>query len=198
MNQDTLFCLKCTHKMGFSVPKHEDTPRWWCNQCGYIHYVNPNIVTGTLPIFNNKILLCKRAIEPRKGWWTLPGGFMETGESLEQAAMRETYEEARANVRLQGLLTVQSAVHIQQVHLFFLAEILNQDFHPGPETEAIQLTTYEDLNWDSLAFPTVKFTLESLQSRLNQKRLTLADIDQLVEAPLVTQVSTLKPEDQIA
>jgi ADP-ribose pyrophosphatase YjhB (NUDIX family) len=125
-----------------------------------IHYQNPNIVAGTLPVYKNKVLLCKRAIEPRYGYWTLPAGFMENQETTTEAAIRETWEEAEAKVTIDGLYTVINVPQIDQVHMFFLATMVDDKFGAGPESLETELFNEEDIPWNDIAFPTVKRTLK--------------------------------------
>ncbi|HBK38215.1 MAG TPA: NUDIX hydrolase, partial [Halomonas sp.] len=127
------FCSQCGEKVRFAVPEGDDRPRYLCDGCGTIHYQNPRIVAGTLPVSGSKVLLCKRAISPRKGYWTLPAGYMENAETTQQAATRETWEEAFAEVTLGGLYTLIDLPHINQVYMIFLADLIG-DFGPGPES----------------------------------------------------------------
>jgi ADP-ribose pyrophosphatase YjhB (NUDIX family) len=115
------------------IPPDDNRERYICDACGSIHYQNPNIIAGCLPRWENKILLCKRAIAPQKGYWTVPAGFLENEETVEEGALRETREEANADVEIVRLLTVSSIPHINQVYMFFLANLKNLDFYPGPE-----------------------------------------------------------------
>jgi ADP-ribose pyrophosphatase YjhB (NUDIX family) len=135
-----------------------------CTHCGTIHYQNPKLVIGSIPVWQRegefKILLCKRAIEPRYGYWTLPAGFMENEETTNQAAVRETEEEAGANVRLGKLFTLLNVAHVHQVHLFYLAELLDLDFAAGIESLDVRLFAEDEIPWDDLAFPTIRTTLE--------------------------------------
>lgn len=135
-------------------------PRYVCEHCQSIHYQNPKIVAGCLPIWEDKILLCKRAIEPRYGRWTLPAGFMENEETLEQAARRECYEEAQANVELQGLYAMFSLPHVNQVYVMYRARLLDLDFGPGSESLEVDLFLEKDIPWSELAFRTITHTLE--------------------------------------
>lgn len=153
------FCSHCAHPVSLEIPLGDNRERYVCSQCKTIHYENPRIVAGVLPVWEGKVLLCKRAIEPRKGYWTLPAGFMENGESTEQAAMRETLEEANARVQNLQLYSMITVPHISQVHLFFLADLKDTDFHSGPESLETELFDEKDIPWKSLAFPTVSKTL---------------------------------------
>ena len=135
-------------------------PRYVCEHCQTIHYQNPKIVTGCIPVWEDKVLLCKRAIEPRYGLWTLPAGFMENNETMEQAAMRECYEEAKANVELEGLYALFSLPHVNQVYALYRARLLDLDFGPGSESLEVDLYLEKDIPWQQLAFRTIKHTLE--------------------------------------
>ena len=135
-------------------------PRHVCDHCDSIHYQNPKIVVGTLPVWENKILLCKRAIEPRYGAWTLPAGFMENDETLEQGALRESHEEANANLELEGLYTVFSLTHVNQVYVMYRARLLDLDFYPGSESLEVDLFEEKDIPWNEIAFRTIHHTLE--------------------------------------
>lgn len=134
-------------------------PRHVCDACGVIHYRNPRLVVGTLPEWEDKVLLCRRAIEPRHGKWTLPAGFMENGETVAAAARRETTEEACARIELGEMYTMISVPHIHQVHVIYRSRLLDLDFAPGAETLETQLFSEEDIPWDDIAFRTIAITL---------------------------------------
>ncbi len=153
------FCSNCGNKVATRIPSGDDKPRHVCDDCGTIHYRNPLMVIGAIAEWEDKILLCKRAIEPRLGYWTLPAGFMELGESAGQAAIRETLEEANARVELTGLYTMLSVPHVNQVHIFFRARLLDLDFGPGMESLEVALFEEKDIPWESLSFRTVTTTL---------------------------------------
>lgn len=158
------FCSECAHPVVLAIPEGDNRPRYVCPNCHAIHYQNPKLVIGSIPVWEQdgklQILLCKRAIEPRYGYWTLPAGFMENEETTEQAAVRETEEEAGADVELGKLFTLLNVAHVHQVHLFYLARLRNLDFAPGEESLEVQLFTQDEIPWDELAFPTVRSTLE--------------------------------------
>jgi len=158
------FCSECAHPLTVAVPEGDNRPRYVCTHCGTIHYQNPKMVIGSIPVWERdgelKVLLCKRAIEPRYGYWTLPAGFMENEETTSEAAARETEEEAGANIRLGPLFTLLNVAHVHQVHLFYLAELLDLDFAPGIESLDVGLFTEAEIPWDDLAFPTIRTTLE--------------------------------------
>lgn len=146
--------------MVYRVPDDGDTrQRAVCPACDTIHYENPLNVVGTVPYWGDRVLLCKRNIEPRWGKWTLPAGFMELGETAAQGAARETDEEAGAVIEMEGLFTVLSVPRVGQVHLFYRARLLNDRFDPGHETIEARLFSEEEIPWDEIAFKTVKETL---------------------------------------
>ena len=156
------FCSNCgSAELVKKIPEGDNLERFVCNKCGHIHYQNPNEVAGVLPYNDkNQILLCKRSIEPREGYWTLPAGFLENGETIEQGAIRETLEEAKLKVKDSKLFTVISVPHIDQVYTFFTAKIINDDFGPTAESSEVKLFNYEDIPWKELAFPTVIRTIK--------------------------------------
>lgn len=141
------------------VPENDCRERAVCPACGTIHYENPLNVVGTLPVWEDKVLLCRRNIEPRWGFWTLPAGFQELGESTADGARRETDEEAGARVELLGLYTVFNVVRVSQVHFYYRAYLLDTAFDPGPETIEARLFAEDEIPWDRLAFRTVEQTL---------------------------------------
>ncbi|MGM0522269.1 MAG: NUDIX hydrolase [Pseudomonadota bacterium] len=152
------FCSECGEKVRFAVPQGDDRPRYLCDACGVIHYQNPRIVAGTLPVSGSKVLLCRRAISPRKGYWTLPAGYMENAETTQQAAERETREEACAEVALANLYTLIDLPHINQVYMIFRADLIG-GFDAGAESEEVALFEEHEIPWDALAFPTIEETL---------------------------------------
>lgn len=154
------FCSSCGERVGLEVPPGDNRPRHMCRACGDIHYVNPKMVVGAVPEWEGRVLLCLRAIEPRYGYWTLPAGFLEIGETMEEGACREAREEANANLHIHGLYTLFSIPHIDQVHTFFRARLLDQDFSAGDESLEVRLFREEEIPWDSLSFPVVRKTLE--------------------------------------
>lgn len=153
-------CKNCGTAVVYRVPDDGDTKlRAVCPSCQTIHYENPLNVVGTVAHFGDRILLCKRNIEPRWGKWTLPAGFMELGETTDEGAARETDEEAGAQFEMQDLFTVISVPRVGQVHLFYLAKLLNDQFNPGHETIEARLFTEAEVPWDEIAFRTVRETL---------------------------------------
>ena len=156
------FCSQCgSASLEFRTPEGDTLPRFVCAACATIHYQNPKIVVGSLPVWEKRILLCKRAIEPRLGLWTLPAGFLENAETLADGALRETLEEAHARVRLGELYTVISLPQINQVYMMFLAELADLDFGPGAESLEVRLFSEEDVPWSEIAFRTIARTLRN-------------------------------------
>jgi ADP-ribose pyrophosphatase YjhB (NUDIX family) len=142
------------------IPDGDSLARAVCDACGNIQYQNPKIVVGCLPVYGERILMCKRAIEPRHGLWTLPAGFMENEESASQGAAREALEEANAQVEIEDLYTVYSIPHISQVYMMFRAKLLDPNVSPGVESLEVKLVTEDEIPWDQLAFAMVRKTLE--------------------------------------
>ena len=142
------------------VPPGDTLPRWVCDRCGDIHYENPRLVVGSIPEHEGKLLLCRRAIEPRYGYWTLPAGFMENDETTGQAAVRETIEEAGARIELGPAFSMISVPYVNQVHVFFRARLLDLEFKPGEETLEIALCEEAQIPWNEIAFRTVGVTLK--------------------------------------
>ncbi len=153
------FCSSCGQPVALRVPPGDDRERFVCDACGTIHYQNPKIVTGCLPIYEGRVLLCKRAIHPRSGLWTLPAGFLENGETTVEGAIRETREEACAEVSVHGLYTVFNLPHISQIYMFFRADLTNPNFSAGPESTDVQLFEESQIPWEELAFPVIRDTL---------------------------------------
>ncbi|TDX25331.1 ADP-ribose pyrophosphatase YjhB (NUDIX family) [Modicisalibacter xianhensis] len=152
------FCSHCGQRVRLAIPEGDDRPRYLCDDCGTIHYQNPRIVAGTLPVRDGRVLLCRRAIAPRKGYWTLPAGFMENAETTLEAAARETWEEACARVAIHDLYTLINLPHINQVYMIFLAD-LQGGFAAGPESLEVAMFSEEEIPWGDLAFPTIERTL---------------------------------------
>lgn len=176
------FCSACGAPTEHRIPEDDTRPRHICTQCKTIHYQNPNIVAGTIPVYEDKVLLCRRAIEPRHGYWTLPAGFMENQETTTEAAMRETWEEAEARVNIDGLYTVINVPQIDQVHMFFRATLIDGAFGVGVESLETKLFLEEEIPWDDLAFPTIRKTLQLFfeERRLGVFNVHVTDI---VRAP---------------
>lgn len=142
------------------IPEGEDRPRDVCDTCGFINYVNPKIVVGSVVTYGDRILFCRRAIDPRKGFWTLPAGFMEEAETAEEGAAREAMEEACAHIEIESLLACYSVPRISQVQLMYRARLVDPAIAPGPESTEVALLTWDEIPWGELAFPSVKWALE--------------------------------------
>ena len=154
------FCSSCGAPVALRIPQGDDRERFVCDGCQTVHYQNPKIVAGCIPEWQGHILLCRRAIEPRYGLWTLPAGFMENGETTEQAALRETWEEARARVEILAPYSLFNLPHVNQLYVIFRAVLPEPVFEPGPESEDVRLFAEQDIPWHELAFGTVRQTLK--------------------------------------
>lgn len=155
------FCSDCGASVALTQPADDHLPRHVCTACGTVHYQNPKMIVGSIPVWRDgRVLLCRRAIEPRHGLWTLPAGFMENGETTAQGAARETLEEANARVNIGALYSLYNLPYINQVHLLFQAELLDLDFSPGIESLEVALFAEHEIPWDALAFRPVRFSLE--------------------------------------
>jgi ADP-ribose pyrophosphatase YjhB (NUDIX family) len=141
------------------IPAGDERERLVCVRCGHIDYENPKIVVGSVVTYGERVLLCKRAIEPRRGHWTLPAGFLEVNESAEEGAVREAWEEARAKIELDRVLAVYSIKHISQIQIMFRARLLDDRIEAGPETEETRLFDWSDIP-EELAFPSVRWALD--------------------------------------
>lgn len=162
------FCSQCGHALHREIPPDDNRLRDVCGHCGAVHYQNPRNVVGVVPIWKDQVVLCRRAIEPRSGKWTLPAGFMELGETSEQGAARENQEESGVPIRLGSLLTVIDVPSVNQVHLYYLADVLAPRLDPGPESLEAAFFDLTDIPWDELAFRTVSTTLQHyLEDRLS-------------------------------
>ena len=154
------FCGQCGTPISRRVPPGDNRERDLCEHCGAVHYQNPRMVVGTLPVWENKVLLCLRAIEPRANTWTLPAGFMELAETLSEGAERETQEEAGVRIELGHLYTVIDLPQVDQVHVYFLAQALGPELDPGPETLEARWYGLDEIPWDNLSFRSVSTTLK--------------------------------------
>lgn len=157
------FCSECAHPVTVLIPPDDTRERFVCSSCGMIHYQNPKMVIGSIPVWQGdgqtRVLLCRRAIEPRLGYWTLPAGFMENNETTSDAAIRETAEEAGARIELHGLFSMLNVPHVHQVHMFYRATLLDLDYLAGTESLEVRMFREEEIPWDDIAFPTVSHTL---------------------------------------
>jgi len=186
------YCSQCATPVEEIIPEGDNRLRHVCPSCGTIHYQNPNIVAGTLPVYQGKVLLCKRAIEPRKSYWTLPAGFMENNETTEEGALRETWEEAQAKVNLGQFYSMITVPAISQVHIFFLATMDKPEFASGPESEEVALFSEEDIPWKEIAFGTVKMTLR----KYFEDRKTQAEHYPTYVDNIIIDLSKYKQEDK--
>ncbi len=153
------FCSNCGARVAHKIPPGDALPRYVCDACNTIHYQNPRMIVGCVPYWEDKVLLCKRAIDPRYGLWTVPAGFMENGETMQAGAARETLEEANARVELDPLFAIYNIPHVNQVYILFRARLTDLNFHPGAETLETKLCTESEIPWDEIAFATVRNTL---------------------------------------
>lgn len=158
------FCSNCGSPVTLKIPDGDNLPRHVCDACHTIHYQNPRMIVGCIPEWEDRILLCRRAIEPRYGLWTVPAGFMENGETIAGGAARETLEEANARVEVGPLYALYNLPHVNQVYLLFRARLVDLDFHAGAETLETRLLTESEVPWDALAFATVRNTLRHYYS----------------------------------
>lgn len=172
------YCSQCSHPVARRVPAGDTLPRFICDHCGTVHYQNPRMVVGCIPEWQDQVLLCRRAIEPRHGLWTLPAGFMENGETTAQGAARETLEEANARVEVGAPYALYSLPHIDQVYLMFRARLLDLDFSPGSESLDVRLFREAEIPWGELAFLTVRETLRQFfaDRRDGRNAFHIADI----------------------
>ena len=154
------FCSNCGATVSHKIPAGDALPRYVCDACNTIHYQNPRMIVGCVPVWEDKVLLCKRAIEPRRGLWTVPAGFMENGETLDKGAARETLEEANARVEIDTLYALYNIPHISQVYLLFRARLLDLDFSAGEETLELRLFEEAEIPWNEIAFAAVRNTLQ--------------------------------------
>ncbi len=173
MDPALIFCSACGARLAHRVPPGDSLSRGVCDACGVIHYRNPRLVVGALPVWENKVLLCRRAIEPRRDKWTLPAGFMENGESVEEAAIRETLEEACARIELDELFSMISVPYIHQVHVVFRARLLDLDFAAGEESLEVRLFAENEIPWQEIAFRTIKRSLKYFFADRRQGTFTL-------------------------
>ncbi len=153
------YCSQCGSPVEIGVPEGDNRPRHVCPSCGAIHYQNPKVVVGCIPVWEDRVLLCRRAIEPRYGLWTVPAGFMENGETSQQGAARETLEEACARVAVEGLYTLFNLPHINQVYLLYRSRLLDLDFAAGDESLEVALFQEAEIPWQEIAFPVIRESL---------------------------------------
>ena len=154
------YCSDCGATVTVRIPEGDTVPRHVCSQCGTVHYQNPKMVVGCIPEWEDRILLCRRAIEPRHGFWTLPAGFLENGESAAAGAARETMEEAEATVEIGPMFSFYNLTHIHQIYVMFRGRLLTPEFGAGTESLEVRLFREDEIPWDLLAFRTVGETLK--------------------------------------
>ncbi|MCL2658495.1 MAG: NUDIX hydrolase [Betaproteobacteria bacterium] len=172
------FCSHCGAPVTLRIPPGDQLPRHVCDRCHTIHYLNPKLIVGAIPEWGERILLCKRAIEPRYGKWTLPAGFMENEETTAEAARRETAEEACARIEVSEIYSLINVAYISQVHILYRARLLDLDFGPGPESLEVRLFEEHEIPWNELAFRSVAMTLRYYfeDRREGRFRFHVADI----------------------
>ncbi len=158
------YCSACGATVSKRVPDGDDRQRYVCDSCGEIHYQNPRVIVGTLPVMDEKVLLCRRAIEPRKGFWTVPAGFMENGETTLEGARRETWEEAMADVGNMEIYRLFDLPHINQVYIFYRGDLKDGRYGVGQESLEVELFTEQTIPWDEIAFPVVTEVLQEFFS----------------------------------
>lgn len=141
------------------VPEGDNRPRLVCDSCGFVSYENPKVVVGSVCTIGDRILLCRRAIEPRRGYWTLPAGYLEVHETTMAGALREAWEEAYARVEIDSLLAVYNVPRISQVQVIYRARLLSAEVAAGPESEEVRLFRWDEIPWEDLAFPSVRWAL---------------------------------------
>ena len=164
------FCSNCgSAELVKKIPEGDNLERFVCNKCGHIHYQNPNIVTGVLAYTDqDELILCKRSIEPRHGYWTLPAGFLENGESIEEGALRETKEETNSTVKIDDIYFMFDIPQIGQFYVLYKASIEENSYSPTTESLEVELFSYDEIPWDELAFPFVPIALEQFYEDLNE------------------------------
>lgn len=179
------FCSNCGSAVALKIPAGDSLPRHVCDACGTIHYLNPKMIVGCIAEWENRILLCRRAIEPRHGLWTVPAGFMENGETTAQGAARETLEEANARVEIGPLYAMYNIPHINQVYILFRARLLDLDFSAGVESLEVRLFDEAEVPWEQLAFATVRNTLTHYYDdrKAGEYRFHLGTIEQAARRP---------------
>lgn len=155
------YCSQCGQKLTRRIPPDDDHLRHVCTACGLIHYQNPKLVVGCIPLWEERILICKRNIEPRRGFWTLPAGYLENGETAAQGAARETREETGSQVVDLVPYRMYDIVHVHQIYYIFLAKLEAPDFHPTKESAAVKLVSEAQIPWEKIAFPVITTTLEA-------------------------------------
>jgi ADP-ribose pyrophosphatase YjhB (NUDIX family) len=178
------YCSQCGHNLSFTIPPGDDRGRFVCDACGVIHYQNPRVVVGCIPAYEGCVLLCRRAIEPRHGLWTLPAGYLENGETLAACAERETREEAGARIGELEPYLMFNICHIHQIYLMFRARLMDLDFKAGQESLEVKLFAEEEIPWDQIAFRVISATLTTYfgDRRCGSFPFAIGDISQIPES----------------
>ena len=171
------YCSECGEKVVLKIPEGDLVERSCCSKCGMIHYVNPKVIVGSLIWKEDKILLAKRAIPPRENFWTIPAGFLELKESVENGAQREVVEEVNAEIKIERLFAVISIVHISQVYILYLSRLENENFFPGEESLEAKLFSENEIPWDEIAFDSIKKTIKYYFE--NRKSIEKCDVLQM-------------------
>jgi ADP-ribose pyrophosphatase YjhB (NUDIX family) len=153
------FCNRCAGELTTKIPSGDNLPRHVCQTCEHIHYQNPRVIVGCIPVWQEKILLCRRNIEPKFGLWTLPAGFLELGETMEQGALRETYEESRAEVAISHHFGIYDIPHVGQIYSIYAAKMLTDKFSTTPESSEVALFSKNEIPWNEIAFEVIRTTL---------------------------------------
>jgi len=174
---DIKFCTQCGSPVIKRIPENDTHERYVCTHCRHTHYQNPKIITGCLVYQENRVMLCKRAIEPRFGLWTIPAGFMENSENTKTAAVRETHEESGASIKFGELFFFANLPRVNHVYILYLAELLHTQFNPGSESSEIKLYTENQLPWDNLAFYSAKVAIECFYKDLKHGKFILHEMD---------------------
>jgi ADP-ribose pyrophosphatase YjhB (NUDIX family) len=179
------FCANCGHEVEIRIPPGDQRPRAVCGHCGTVHYENPRVVVGCVPEWQGRILLCRRAIDPRRGYWTAPAGFLEIGESMHAAAARETAEEALADVEVGSLLCIVNVLHAAQVHVMFRGTLRDERHGAGTESLETGLYAEDEIPWSEIAFASNRFALERYfeDRRERAERVYFHDIVRAPHAP---------------
>ena len=180
MEKIVQYCTACGAIVEKRIPPGDDHPRYVCTACGSIHYQNPKLVVGCIPEYQERILICRRDIEPRKGKWTLPAGFLENGETVREGAMRETLEEARVRVEIIAPFRLFDLAFVNQLYLMFRASITVPEFGPTPESSEVRLVHENDIPWEDIAFPVIEKTLrhyfrDRIEGQFSFKSLELSE-----------------------
>jgi ADP-ribose pyrophosphatase YjhB (NUDIX family) len=168
---DIQHCTQCGAPTDYQIPEGDTRQRAICSRCHKIHYQNPHVVVGAVVHYNDCFVLCKRAIEPRHGFWTIPAGYLELEETTEAGALREAYEEAQTELEIERLLAVYNLAHLSQVQVLYLARLKGDHFAPGPESLEVACFSWDDIPWDDLAFPSVRWALLHARRQLRGETL---------------------------